>query len=70
MKTVFHALKDEIHFPIPEGFVENVCIKRELEPSGEFNAVIANENAYKGALADCPKKVHSKKSEQIIWGNR
>lgn len=53
MKTVRQALIDEIHWPIPCGFVENVCIKRALDAEEEFSFDIANSKAYKGALADC-----------------
>lgn len=34
MKTIQQALIDEIHYPISEGFVENVMIKRKLNPFG------------------------------------
>ena len=53
MKTVGQALVDEIHFPIPYGFVENACIKRDLEIESEFIGDIARSDAYKGTLADC-----------------
>ncbi len=53
MKTVGQALMDEIHIPIPYGFVENACIKRELEIECEFDSATAKSDAYKGALADC-----------------
>lgn len=53
MKTVIQALIDEIHYPIPFGFVENVLVKREIYPEEEFTFEMAKSNAYKGALADC-----------------
>lgn len=53
MKTVGQALVDEIHFPIPYGFVENACIKRELSPEDEFDCEVARSSQYKGTLADC-----------------
>ena len=53
MKTVFQALIDEIHYPIPRGFVENVIIKRGLGACDDFTGVVASSSAYKGALADC-----------------
>lgn len=53
MKTVGQALLDEIHVPIPYGFVENACIKRELSIEESFDSVIAKSDSYKGALADC-----------------
>lgn len=53
MKRIGQALVDEIHFPIPYGFIENACIKRELDIDGDFDSAIAKSNAYKGVLADC-----------------
>ena len=53
MKTVQQALKDEIHSPIPMGYVENVCIKRGINPEEEFSGYIASQKEYKGAVADC-----------------
>lgn len=51
MKTIQQALLDEIHYPISEGFVENVMIKRGLE--GEFTYEVAQSTQYMGAVADC-----------------
>ena len=51
MKTIQQALLDEIHYPISEGFVENVMIKRGLE--GEFTYEVAQSSQYMGAVADC-----------------
>ncbi len=53
MKTIQQALIDEIHYPIPEGFVENVMIKRKLNPSGYCDSNTMNSKEYMGALADC-----------------
>lgn len=53
MKTIQQALIDEIHYPIPEGFVENVMIKRKLNPSGDCDSDTMNSKEYMGALADC-----------------
>lgn len=53
MKTIQQALIDEIHYPIPIGFVENVMIKRNLNGYDEFNYDIAHSSEYQGALADC-----------------
>lgn len=51
MKTIQQALIDEIHYPLNEGFVENVMIKRGLE--GEFTYEVAMSSQYMGAVADC-----------------
>lgn len=53
MKTIQQALIDEIHYPIPLGFVENVLIKRNLNAEDEFYYETAHSNEYMGALADC-----------------
>ena len=53
MKTIQQALIDEIHYPIPMGFVENVMIKRKLNGYDEFSFDTAHSNEYQGALADC-----------------
>lgn len=53
MKTIQQALIDEIHYPIPLGFVENVLIKRNLNAEDEFDYETAHSNEYMGALADC-----------------
>lgn len=53
MKTVQQALKDEIHYPISEGFVENVMIKRNLKADDEFDYDMAHSDDYQGAVADC-----------------
>ena len=36
MKTIKQALIDEIHYPIPLGFVENKMIERQLNGDDEF----------------------------------
>lgn len=53
MKTIGQALADEVHVPIPYGFIENACIKRDLEIESEFNSTVAKSNKYLGTLADC-----------------
>lgn len=53
MKTIYQALIDEVHYPIPEGFVENVLIKRGLSADEGFTADVAKGISYKGAWADC-----------------
>lgn len=44
---------DEIHYPIPIGFVENKMIERQLNGDDEYTFETAQSNAWKGALADC-----------------
>lgn len=53
MKTIKQALIDEIHYPIPLGFVENKMIERQLNGDEEYTFEVAQSKEWKGALADC-----------------
>lgn len=53
MKTIKQALIDEIHYPIPLGFVENKMIERQLSGDDEYSFEVAQSKEWKGALADC-----------------
>lgn len=53
MKTIGQALVDEIHIPIPYGFIENACIKRDIDIEADFDRDVAKSDMYKGTLADC-----------------
>lgn len=53
MKTILQALIDEIHYPIPLGFVENKLIERQLNGEEEYSFEVAQSKEWKGALADC-----------------
>lgn len=53
MKTIKQALIDEIHYPIPLGFVENKMIERQLNGDDEYSFEVAQSKEWKGALADC-----------------
>jgi len=53
MKTIKQALIDEIHYPIPLGFVENKMIERQLDGDDEYTFEVAQSKEWKGALADC-----------------
>lgn len=53
MKTITQALIDEIHYPIPVGFVENKLIERQLSGDEEYSFEVAQSKEWKGALADC-----------------
>lgn len=44
---------DEIHYPIPLGFVENKMIERQLSGDDEYSFEVAQSKEWKGALADC-----------------
>ena len=53
IKTILSALKDEIHYPVPDGFLENKLIKRGLSGADEYSSTVANSSGFQGALADC-----------------
>ena len=53
MKTVLQALRDEIHYPLPVGFVENKLIERQLDGDAEYSYDVSQSNGWKGSLADC-----------------
>lgn len=53
MKTVLQALRDEIHYPIPVGFIENKLIERQLASNLDYSYDITKSPEWKGALADC-----------------
>ena len=53
MKTVLQALRDEVHYPIPVGYIENILIKRELDGTKDVDKPTMDSDAYKGAVADC-----------------
>lgn len=53
MKTIMQALIDEVHYPIPSGFVENKLLKRGLGATAEVTAEILNSTAFIGCVADC-----------------
>jgi hypothetical protein len=53
MKTIKQALIDEVHYPIPIGFVDNKLIERQLDGDSEYTFAVSQSNEWKGALADC-----------------
>lgn len=53
MKTISQALFDKVHYPLTDGFVENVCIERQLELDDEYTYEVSQSNSFKGAVADC-----------------
>lgn len=53
MKTVRQYLKDEIHYPVSDGFIENRLIARGIEPDAVMSMEVASMPFFQGALADC-----------------
>ena len=52
-KTVLQALIDEVHYPIPTGFVENKLMKRGLTASDNVSTEVLNSKPFIGCVADC-----------------
>lgn len=53
MKTVRQVLLDAVHYPISEGFVDNVLIERDLDGETTYTSQVSQTTSYKGAMADC-----------------
>lgn len=53
MRTILTALKDELIYPVSEGFILNRLLKRGLNPEMECSADILTGDAFNGAVADC-----------------
>lgn len=53
MKTILEALTDEIHYPLPIGFVENKLLARGLNSEDVFDGDVYASNEFKGCVADC-----------------
>ncbi len=52
-KTIRQALKDEIFYPLSEGFIDNKLIERGLEAEAQYTQEVTQSKGWKGALADC-----------------
>ena len=53
MKTILEALRDEIHYPLPTGYLENKLIVRGLNKDDEFDTETARGKDFRGCVADC-----------------
>ena len=53
MKTILQFLKDEIAYPMPDGFLCNRLLMRGLDGEGEISAAILGSSELKGVVADC-----------------
>lgn len=53
MKTILQALKDEIAYPVSEGFIENRLLARGLDSEGVVTSELLNSDQFRGAIADC-----------------
>lgn len=57
MKTILQALQDEIHYPMPIGYLENRMLIRGLDGNDECSVEILSSNAFLGCVADCIKSL-------------
>ena len=53
MKTIRQALKDEIPYPIRNGFIDNKLLSRGLDGDQLIDASVINSKEFIGATADC-----------------
>lgn len=53
MKSIAAALADEMHYPLPLGFIENRLLARGLDGEGEISAETLACAEFRGAVADC-----------------
>lgn len=53
MKTIAAALKDEIHYPLSDGFITNRLLARDLDAEGTADGEVLRSPAFIGATADC-----------------
>ena len=53
MKTILQALKDEVHYNLSSGFIENRLLERGLNSEDEITIETLKDNQFKGAVADC-----------------
>lgn len=53
MKTIAKALKDEVHYDLGSGFIENRLLERNLMAEDELTVEVLKSNNFKGAVADC-----------------
>lgn len=53
MKTILQALRDEINYPLPSGFLENQLLRRRLDCDREITAELLTDAQFMGAVADC-----------------
>lgn len=53
MRTIAQALRDEIHYPLPSGFIENRLLIRGFEGEAGITSEILGSNGFRGAVADC-----------------
>ncbi len=53
MRTIAQALKDEIYYPVNDGKIDNVLLRRGLDGASEISEEIITSAEFNGAIADC-----------------
>lgn len=51
-RTIIQALRDEIQYPVTDGFLQNKLLKRQLSGDDIFTADVALSKEYQGCIAD------------------
>ena len=59
MKTIAEALRDEIHYPLDSGYIENRLLSRDLDATLEVTKDILQSGAFLGAVADCLYSIYT-----------
>lgn len=52
-RTIIQALRDEVQYPVTDGFLQNKLFKRQLSGDAIFTAEVALSKEYQGCVADC-----------------
>ncbi len=53
MRTIAQALKDEIYYPVNDGKIANILLRRGLDGDCEISEEIITSAEFNGAVADC-----------------
>lgn len=53
IRTIKQALRDEIPYPLGDGFYENRLLARGIDPSSPVTLELYNSSSFGGAVADC-----------------
>lgn len=51
-RTIIQALRDEVQYPVSDGFLHNKLIKRGLSGEEIFTADVSSSKEYQGCVAD------------------
>lgn len=51
-RTIIQAMRDEIQYPVTDGFLQNKLLKRQLSGDDLFTAEVALSREFQGCVAD------------------